>query len=111
MPVYVKSITFDCRDAVVVARFWAAALGTEVDEESTPERAFVEAPGWGGPPMWFVRVPEPKTAKNRMHFDLRAQHDIRSEVARLASLGATVVREGADLTVMRDPEGNEFCVE
>lgn len=111
MPVYIKTVTFDCVDAMVVARFWAAALGTDVDEESTSDRAFVEAPGWGGPNMWFVRVPEPKTAKNRMHFDLRSQGDIESEVARLVSLGAAVVQAHPDLTVLRDPEGNEFCVE
>ena len=81
------------------------------DDESTSERAYVEAPGWGGPNMWFVRVPESKTAKNRMHFDLRAPGSIDAEVARLEALGASVVRVGADLTVMRDPEGNEFCVE
>jgi hypothetical protein len=75
------------------------------------ERACVEAPGWGGPNMWFVRVPEPKTAKNRMHFDLRAPGPIADEVARLAGLGAIVQRSGDDLTVMLDPEGNEFCVE
>jgi len=111
MPVYIKTVTFDCADALVVARFWAAALGTDVDEESTSDRAYVEAPGWGGPNMWFVKVPEPKTAKNRMHFDLRAQTDIDTEVARLTALGATVVGAGEHLTVMRDPEGNEFCVE
>jgi predicted enzyme related to lactoylglutathione lyase len=111
MPVYIKTVTFDCADATVVARFWAAALGTDTDDESTADRACVEAAGWGGPNMWFVRVPEPKTAKNRMHFDLRAQGDVESEVARLVSLGATVVQQHSDLTVMRDPEGNEFCVE
>jgi Glyoxalase-like domain len=46
-----------------------------------------------------------------MHFDLRADGSVESEVARLISLGATVLRSGRDLTVMRDPEGNEFCVE
>ena len=61
--------------------------------------------------MWFVRVPEPKAAKNRIHFDLRAPGAIADEVARLRGLGATVVREGDDLVVMQDPEGNEFCVE
>jgi len=61
--------------------------------------------------MWFVRVPEPKTAKNRMHFDLRAPGAVEAEVGRLEALGATVVRRGDDLTVMQDPEGNEFCVE
>jgi len=108
---YIKSVTFDCSDALVMANFWAAALGSDVDEESTSERAFVEAAGWGGPNIWFVRVPEPKTAKNRMHFDLRAPNGIKAEVERLVGLGATVVREGDDLTLMQDPGGNEFCVE
>jgi Glyoxalase-like domain len=69
---YIKSVTFDCADALVAARFWAAALNSDVEEDSTSARAFVEAPGWGGPNMWFIQVPEPKTAKNRMHLDLRA---------------------------------------
>jgi hypothetical protein len=108
---YVKTVTFDAADALALARFWAAALGSDVDEDSTPERAYVEAPGWGGPNMWFRRVPEPKTAKNRMHFDLRAPGPPADEVARLVALGATVSAVHDDLTVMQDPEGNEFCVE
>lgn len=108
---YIKNVTFDCADALVVARFWAAALGTDMDEESTSEKAFVEAAGWGGPNMWFNRVPEAKTAKNRLHFDLRAPGAIPDEVERLVGLGARVVQPGDDLIVMADPEGNEFCVE
>ena len=109
---FVKSVTFDCADAVRVATFWAAALGSDVDEDSTPEKAFVEPAGWGGPTLWFQRVPEAKSAKNRMHFDLRAPGGrIADEVARLSGLGATVVRDGGGLVVMQDPEGNEFCVE
>jgi len=111
MATFVKSVTFDCSDALVVARFWAAALGGELDEDSTPEKAYVEAPGWGGPNLWFQRVPEPRTVKNRMHFDLRAPGSIEDEVARLKALGATVGQQHDDLTVMHDPEGNEFCVE
>jgi glyoxalase superfamily protein len=111
MASYIKTVTWDCADALRVARFWAAALGTDVDEESTPDRAFVEAAGWGGPNMWFVRVPEAKTAKNRVHLDLRAPGPVADEVARLTALGATVLDGGQDLTVMADPEGNEFCVE
>jgi len=111
MTTFVKSVTFDCSDALVVARFWAAALGGELDEDSTPEKAYVEAPGWGGPNLWFQRVPEPRTVKNRMHFDLRAPGSLQDEVARLMALGATVGQEHEDLTVMHDPEGNEFCVE
>ena len=108
---YIKSVTFDCNDALVVARFWAAALGGAVTATSTSAKALVEAPGWGGPTLWFQRVPEPRTAKLRMHFDLRAPHGVPAEVQRLAGLGATVAWEIDGLVVMRDPEGNEFCVE
>jgi hypothetical protein len=108
---FIKSATFDCGDALVVARFWAAALGGELDEDSTADKAFVEAPGWGGPNLWFQRVPEPKVAKNRLHFDLRAPETMRAEVARLEALGATVLADRGDLVVMQDPEGNELCVE
>jgi len=111
MSTFIKSVTFDCQDAVVAATFWATVLGSNVDEDATSEKAYVEAPGWGGPNMWFVRVPEPKTAKNRLHFDLRAPGRIEDEVRRLIALGATVGREGDDLVLMQDPDGNEFCVE
>jgi Glyoxalase-like domain len=111
MPAFIKSVTFDCTDALRLAQFWAAALGSNVDEDATHQKAYVEAPGWGGPNMWFNAVPEPKSAKNRMHLDLRAPGHIRDEVRRLVDLGATVLRDGTDLVVMADPEGNEFCVE
>ncbi len=108
---YIKSVTFDCADPMTIASFWAAALGSDVDEDSTRDKAFVEAPGWGGPNMWFVQVPEPKTAKNRLHFDLRAPGSVKAEAARLVGLGATIVTAGDELVVMQDPGGNEFCVE
>jgi catechol 2,3-dioxygenase-like lactoylglutathione lyase family enzyme len=108
---FIKSVTFDCRDAHVAAQFWAAALGSSVDEDATADKAYVEAPGWGGPNLWFVRVPEPKTAKNRVHFDLRAPGAVLDEVERLVALGAAVVRTSDDLVVLHDPDGNEFCVE
>ena len=111
MPSVIKSVSFDAADAVALARFWAAVFGSDVDEDSTPGKAFVEAAGWGGPNIWFTRVPEPKSAKNRMHFDLRAPGDMAAEVARLENLGAQVVCRYPGHTMMRDPEGNEFCVE
>ena len=111
MGTYIKSVTFDCADALVVGRFWAAALGSDLDEDSTAEKAFVEAAGWGGPNIWFQQVPEGKVAKNRMHFDLRAPGPIPDEVRRLEGLGASVLREQPGIVVMADPEGNEFCVE
>jgi Glyoxalase-like domain len=107
----IKSVTFDCADALALATFWAAALGTDVDEEATTDRAYLEAPGWGGPNMWFIRVPEPPSAKNRMHFDLRAPATMAAEVERLAGLGAVVAQRFDSHSIMTDPEGNVFCVE
>jgi len=111
VPSFIKSVTFDCADALRLAEFWAAALGSDVDEDSTADKAYVEAAGWGGPNLWFAAVPEPKSAKNRVHFDLRAPGSISDEVTRLTELGATTIRAGEDLVVMADPDGNEFCVE
>jgi len=112
---WIKSITVDCEDALPVAAFWAAALGGELEEDSTSDKAFVEAPGWGGVNLWFQRVAEPKIAKNRLHLDLRAPGQgpdaVAAEVARLEALGATVQAVHGGLTVMLDPGGNEFCVE
>jgi 3',5'-cyclic AMP phosphodiesterase CpdA len=111
MPSVIKSVSFDAADALALARFWAAVLGSDVDEDSTQARAYLEAAGWGGPNIWFNQVPEPKTAKNRMHFDLRAPGTVEEEVARLERLGATVLCRHAHSTEMADPEGNVFCVE
>lgn len=111
MVAFVKSVTFDCDKPLMLAAFWAAALGSNVDEDSTEDRAWVEPAGWGGPNLWFQRVPEPKRAKNRQHFDLRAVDGLATEVERLRSLGATIVSESKDIVVMQDPERNEFCVE
>jgi Glyoxalase-like domain len=111
MPAFIKNLTFDCVDALLVARFWAAALGSDVDEDSTPERAYVEAPAWGGPNIWFRGGRPPKTAPNRLHLDLRALTTMAEEAARLVTLGASMVGRFDDITVMHDPEGNEFCVE
>jgi hypothetical protein len=111
MPSFVKNLTVDCVDALRVARFWAAALGSDVDEDSTPERAYVEAAAWGGPNIWFRGGRGPKVADNRVHLDLRPLSSMDEEVARLVGLGATVVERFDDITVLRDPEGNEFCVE
>jgi hypothetical protein len=114
MTLRVANIGVDCVDVWKVANFWAAALGRPVDEGSSEVFASI---GGGdalrNEPAWFFhKVPEPKTAKNRMHADLI---DPDPElVATLVALGATVVKEH-DLgfhswTVMEDPEGNVFCV-
>src|SRR6266446_7247400 len=105
----IKSVSFDASDAIVLATFWAAVFGSDVDEESTADKAFVEAAGWGGPNIWFTRVPEARTAKNRVHFDPRAPGTMAAgtmaaEVARLELLGAAVLRRYEHHTVMQDPE-------
>ncbi|GAA4697371.1 VOC family protein [Nocardioides conyzicola] len=121
----VASITVDCVDALVVGTFWSAVLGRALDEGASSEFAAIDfagrrdAAGWaplgpGDQPTWlFVRVPEPKTAKNRMHLDVAAA-DVEAEVGRLVELGATRVGDvdefGYAWTVMADPEGNEFCL-
>jgi hypothetical protein len=111
MAAVIKSVSFDCADALVLATFWAEALGTDVDEDATSDLAYVEAAGWGGPNLWFAKVPESKAAKNRMHLDLRAPETMAKEVRRLTALGGTVVDVHEGHTVMNDPEGNVFCVE
>jgi predicted enzyme related to lactoylglutathione lyase len=64
----------------------------------------------------FIAVPEPKTGKNRIHFDLRPAEGTRDdELARLTSLGAHTVQDlrapdGTGRVVLADPEGNEFCI-
>ena len=108
---FIKSVTFDCAEPLRVASFWADALGSNVDEDSTPEKAWVEPAGWGGPSLWFQRVPEAKVAKNRQHFDLRVVGDVPSEMQRLTGLGARLVSDRSGQIVMADPGGNEFCVE
>jgi hypothetical protein len=120
--VRLAAVTVDCTDALVVARFWAAALGRPLDPPSSSEFASIGMPqhrdtqGWRleGDPTWlFAKVPEGKAAKNRMHVDMAAA-DLQAEVARLVELGAPRGADknewGADWTVKQDPEGNEFCV-
>jgi hypothetical protein len=121
------STVVDCRDVAAQARWWAAALGWKPVYESDDEVVLVpghvteetaRATPWDqvGPGLVFVRVPEAKTIKNRLHLDL-APHtgdDRDAEIMRLLGMGATRVDVGQspDETwdVLADPEGNEFCV-
>ena len=69
----------------------------------------------GFPRLVFIRVPEPKTVKNRIHLDLVAE-DMKAEVRRVVELGGSVIEERSrwpdDVwTVLQDVEGNEICVE
>lgn len=118
-------LTVDCRDPRVLAGFWAEALGDyaileddedeDSGEDSGEEEEVVVLPASRrGPKLLFIKVPEGKTIKNRLHFDLRPSGSEKdAEVARLEALGATKVDIGqgdVTWTVMADPEGNEFCI-
>ena len=116
MPVQVGNITVDCDDVLKVAGFWSEALGRPLDAGSSPGFASI---GGGDaertiPAWYFAQVPESKAAKNRMHLDLVDPDP--SAIDRLVALGASIVGEheiGDGVhrwTVMRDPEGNEFCL-
>ncbi len=114
-------------DPQVLASFWAFALGYVKEPGfDEPENASIIDPEGRGPAIGFLRVPEGKTAKNRMHIDIRVAGEgpwdmaererlIRATVPGLQAAGARILREefyGQVLghVVMQDPEGNEFCV-
>ena len=138
-------VVIDAHDPASLSAFWAAALAGRgyavpappgdfedwpafltahgVPEERWNDASAIEAEGQ--PRIFFQRVPEAKTVKNRVHVDLLAgggpavpleqqRERVAAEVERLEALGATRVGDRADLgvhwCVMQDPEGNEFCV-
>jgi predicted enzyme related to lactoylglutathione lyase len=106
------NITFDAHDPVALATFWSAVLERPMLEWSNENFASIDrtesAPAW-----LFIRVPEGKTAKNRMHVDLDVD-DLDGARRQLESLGASFVHErneyGVHWYTFQDPEGNEFCV-
>jgi predicted enzyme related to lactoylglutathione lyase len=111
-------LAIDAKDPGRVADFWCSVLGWTVLEEDTDVVSIGPAgatPGAGGVTIDVVRVPEPKTVKNRLHLDLRTDGGTRDdELARLLALGArrVDVGQGPDVSwvVLADPEGNEFCL-
>jgi hypothetical protein len=139
-------VVFDCADPARLAAFWATALHYRLDDpppgfDSWP--AFLEAEGipeseWNsasavsdpdgkGPRLFFQRVPESKSSKNRVHLDVNAggrrdvelderRANVDAEVERLLGEDATVFRpgevsRGEYWVILQDPEGNEFCVQ
>ena len=108
----VTALSVDCTDPAALAEFWGKVLGRPVTPGPTPENVVVEAtePA-SGPRLFFNKVPEPKTGKNRLHLDLLTEH-YEAEVGRVTGLGATPLNEikfpGARWTTFADPEGNEF---
>lgn len=131
-------MAFDCADPHALAAFWAQVLGLVVEDRSAlvdqlvadgrlPAGDAIQINGRSAfrdvtacsdpagiePRMYFQRVPEGKTAKNRVHLDIHVDPDQKAaEAQRLAGLGAIVTGTSDDrgpLTyLMRDPEGNEF---
>ena len=105
----VATLTIDCADPKKMAEFWTAALNYQLKDYDEGD-ALIFDPTGKGTQILFQTVPEGKTVKNRIHFDLRPEDTRDAEVVRLQALGATVKAEFG-WTVMKDPEGNEFCVE
>ena len=115
-----QCITVDAHNPKALAEFWAEVLGWSVGEDGDDigwwiERELGDPNKTGFPDILFLRVPESKVVKNRLHLDLRPD-DQAAEVARLEKLGAKKIDIGqstdSDTTwvVMADIEGNEFCV-
>ena len=136
-------VTFDCADPGALAEFWAEALGYQVqappggfDSWEAALAAFgVPESEWnsksaivadGKPRIFFQRVPEGKTAKNRVHLDVRVPGTdgdarmgvLEAEASRLEELGATRayrIEPAPPMELgfisMLDPEGNEFCLD
>ncbi len=114
----VRTITFDAHDPYELARFWAALTGYALrDAAAGDEEVSLGADQPGVPDLLFIRVPEGKAVKNRVHLDIQPPTGTRDqEVERLTTLGALVLEDrrtpdGMGWVVMSDPEGNEFCVE
>jgi catechol 2,3-dioxygenase-like lactoylglutathione lyase family enzyme len=109
---WVASVTFDALDPEALARFWAALLGLTVRPR---EGRFValQRPPAGAPELVFQPVPEPKQGKVRIHLDVNVP-DVAAAARRVRDLGGhdvAEIREDGDVwLVMRDPEGNEFCL-
>ena len=104
-------VTLDCRDPVEVSRFWQSLLGGELTEP---------LPGWrrlaltDRPDLTFQPVPEPKTAKSRMHLDLEVD-DLETVIAPVERLGGRRTGQRHDypegsVEVLLDVEGTEFCL-
>ena len=115
-------LVIDCHEPERLAAFWCAVLDYAVVDR---REGLVEIAGWhptvetvrariNAPTLVFVRVPESKTVKNRVHLDVSPIDRSRDEeVERLLALGARHVDIGQgeqSWVVLADPEGNEFCV-
>jgi len=113
-----RHVTVDCADPYELASFWSRVTGWPVSDEDNPgdPEALVMSPA-PVPGLLFIRVPEGKTVKNRIHIDWVPTERTRDEeVERLKGIGARVhedhrIADGRGWVTMLDPEGNEFCIE
>lgn len=99
----------DCGEPEPLARWWRRLLGGAVEVDGDGDARLVASSGLT---IDFLRVPDPKTVKNRLHIDLRTT-DLDEATRQALALGATKaddVYDGDRWQVMRDPEGNEFCL-
>jgi catechol 2,3-dioxygenase-like lactoylglutathione lyase family enzyme len=119
MTATIGQVTFDCQDPYALSLFWTKVTGfTENSEDPNGpdhEECYI-GPGGGGQGLLFIRVPESKTVKNRLHLDLVPDSTRDEEVERLLGLGAALYEDhrkpdGTGWVTLTDPEGNEFCVE
>jgi len=118
MDIRIQCLCVDTADPLRLAKFWQEVLGWRLEAGPGNNEVVLE-PAKGSPEdgvapdLLFLRVPEGKVVKNRLHLDLRPV-DQAAEVARLEGLGArrVDVGQGAEVTwvVLADPDGNEFCV-
>jgi predicted enzyme related to lactoylglutathione lyase len=116
MRIRIQCLCIDAEDPAKIASFWQSALGWRRTFEKEDE-VVLEPPAGSpedgvAPDLLFLKVPEGKAVKNRLHLDLRPE-DQAAEVARLEALGARRVSVGqgeVSWVVMADPEGNEFDV-
>jgi predicted enzyme related to lactoylglutathione lyase len=115
----ISHTSIDSHDSYAQSVFWSAVLGftDDPDDPNEPghEECMIISPD-GRQRVLFIKVPESKAVKNRIHFDLVPAEGSRDEeLARLLALGATVdadrrLSNGSGWVVLRDPEGNEFCI-
>jgi len=114
MALRTANFCIDAHDPQAQVAWWGQVLDDfEPDGDNSDDEAGLRGPG--GRSLLFLKVPEPKTVKNRMHMCLRPAGRSRDEeVDRLLGLGATVVNDlrqpDGGWAVLADPEGNEFCV-
>ena len=117
MTIRVQCLCIDSNDPDRLASFWTDVLGWrrtyDTDHEVVLEPPKGSPEDGVAPDLLFLRVPEEKSVKNRLHLDLRPD-DQDAEVRRVEGLGArrVSVGQGADVSwvVLADPEGNEFCI-